>query len=194
MRNFELSPRGPYIKTYSGRVFYLNDPQPEDIHVADIARNLAGINRYTGSSRFSVAQHCVVAALMAEKFYPDRAYLPAQMLIHDADEAYYGDVSSPLKSLLKEYRELEDRAQEAVEEAFELAFIDEPTVKEVDFRMWLTEREILFDGRHGDNDYDGPLKPFPVDPTMRFLFESWGDVDAEKAWLMMHEELFPWLQ
>src|ERR1044071_2835761 len=82
--------RGPYIKVYSGRKVFLADPRPEDFSITDIAHPLAGINRYTGGSRYTVAQHCVVASRYAAMLYPEHPYLPAKMLIHDADEAFIG--------------------------------------------------------------------------------------------------------
>lgn len=188
MRSFADDHRGPYIKMFSGRKFYLDDPRAEDMHVDDIARNLAGINRYTGSSRFSVAQHCVVSAVMAKIHYPEEKLLAARMLVHDASEAYYGDVSSPLKSLIPDYRNLEDRAQLEVEKKFDITFLGERLVKEVDFRMWLTEREFLFNGRHGATaDYAGPLKPFA---DADFLLGEWPAEFAEEQWLIAHKELF----
>lgn len=192
--SWQHTDRGPYIKTYSGRKVFIADPRPEDFNLGDIARHLAGINRYTGASRYTVAQHCVVAARMARLFYPQYPHLAAKMLIHDADEAYYGDVNSPLKSLLPDYKRLEHNAQLAMEKFFDLNFVEDPMVKEVDYRMWLTEREILFAGRHGaqSEDYRGALEPFTVTDKTIGLFSEWPAEEAEAAWLEAHWSLFPW--
>lgn len=188
--------RGPYIKTWSGRKVFIADPRPEDFSIGDIARHLAGINRYTGGSRMSVAQHCVVAAQMAGLYYPAHSLLPAKMLIHDANEAFVGDVNSPLKSLLPEYRDIEQLHQLAMEQFFELDFIGDPLVKEVDYRMWLTEREVLFGGRHGaqSDDYKGPLEPFTLNYDTYGRFVEWSADEAEAEWLATYRRLFPWQQ
>jgi len=187
--------RGPYIKTFYGNKVFIGDPRPEDFTIEDIARNLAGINRYVGASRYTVAQHCVVAAKMAELHYPGHrgsmALLPARMLIHDADEAFVGDVSSPLKSLLPDYKRVEDAMQLAMEKFFDLTFIGDPLVKELDYRMWLTEREQLFNGRHGEqsDDYKGALEPFDYWNTGDFM--EWPADEAEDAYLEACRKYFP---
>lgn len=182
--------RGPYIKTFYGNKIFIGDPRPEDFTVEDIARNLAGINRYVGASRYTVAQHCVVAARMAELHYPTEKLLPARMLIHDADEAFIGDVSSPLKSLLPDYVMVEQKMQLAMEKFFDLLFIGDPLVKELDYRMWLTEREELFGGRHGpqETDYKGPLQPFEWAGRD---FTEWPADEAEIRWLEACRTYFP---
>jgi hypothetical protein len=190
MRSFETDPRGPYVRMYSGRQFFLTSPRVEDVHVDDIARHLAGISRYTGGTRYSVAQHCVAAARMAEIFYPEYDLLPAQMLIHDASEAYYGDVASPLKAVLPEYRALEDVAQKVIETRFDCWFTNSKAVKEVDFRMWLTERDYLLPNHPDGADYDGPLKPFKLDAVQEHYFDEWPADMAEAAWLNQYERLF----
>lgn len=118
------------------------------------------------------------------------------MLIHDADEFAYGDVSSPLKSLIPEYRELEALAQLAIEKKFDCLFIDDPLVKEVDVRMWLTERRELFGGRHGSQteDYSGELLPFDLDDSTEDWLTEWDSGTAEAAWLFEYRRLFPWCQ
>jgi hypothetical protein len=191
--SWEDTNRGPYIRTYSGRKVFLANPRPEDFALGDVARHLAGINRYTGGSRYTVAQHCVAASEMAKLFYPNEELLPARMLIHDVDEAYYGDVSSPLKSLLPDYRKLEEKAQLAVEKRFDLLFIGDPLVKEVDYRMWLTEREYLtVCGGPATNDYTGPLKPFDLPKEYIHYFIEWPAEEAETEWLACYRRLFHW--
>lgn len=191
--SWQHTDRGPYIKTWSGRKVYLGDPRPSDFSIDDIAHHLAGINRYTGGSRYTVAQHCVVASRMAQLHYPE-TYLPARMLIHDADEAFIGDVNSPLKSLLPDYRHIEGCMQLAMEKFFDLDFIGCELVREVDYRMWLTERVVLFDGRHGpqSEDYKGSLEPFPISSDADF--EEWSPAEAEAQWLQSYRSLFTWLQ
>lgn len=82
----------------------LNPAANGDPNIEDIAHALANICRWTGhTSRFySVAEHCIRAAAIA----PPECKL--HVLMHDATEAYLGDVATPLKQLLPEYSHLEE--------------------------------------------------------------------------------------
>jgi uncharacterized protein len=81
----------------------LNPAANGDPIIEDIAHALANICRWTGhTSRFySVAEHCTRAAAIA----PPECKL--HVLMHDAAEAYLGDVATPLKNLLPRYRDME---------------------------------------------------------------------------------------
>lgn len=60
----------------------------------DVARHLSRINRYGGGSLWNVAAHsCLVADLVPEEF-------KLFGLIHDAHEAWIGDLCKPAKDLL----------------------------------------------------------------------------------------------
>lgn len=82
--------------THSGRMVDLLDVKPEDINLDDIAHALAHTNRFIGHARrpYSVAEHSInVARLLPE---PIKIY----GLMHDAHEAYIGDISTPMKRAL----------------------------------------------------------------------------------------------
>lgn len=84
-----------HIYTISGRkVDYLN-PEPGCTCAFDIAYALSRIPRFVGHTRYfySVAQHCVI---LSEYVSPEAA---PWALIHDADEAYMGDMPGPLKHI-----------------------------------------------------------------------------------------------
>lgn len=82
-----------WIGTFTGSRFYPLDPNPEDINVIDIAHHLSMICRYNGAvSRFySVAEH----SHHVSRLVPPKHALHA--LLHDAAEAYIGDMIRPLK-------------------------------------------------------------------------------------------------
>lgn len=84
------------MEVASGGLLNLVEPRAEHISLADIASALSNLCRYTGHGRtfYSVAQHSVlVADLVAPEFR-------VHALLHDAHEAYVGDISSPMKAAL----------------------------------------------------------------------------------------------
>jgi hypothetical protein len=102
------------IATFTGKLFDLAAPDPGLVDIRDIARGLSLVNRWGGQTRqpFSVAQHSVMVAEWCEP--RDAAYA----LLHDAAEAYIGDITRPVKSLLPEAVKLETSIQAAILAAF----------------------------------------------------------------------------
>ena len=81
--------------TISGRKLDLRDIQPKDIDIFDIAHSLSRQCRFSGHcvEFYSVAQHSLrVAALLPTE-------LKMVGLLHDAAEAYLGDITRPVKEL-----------------------------------------------------------------------------------------------
>jgi len=106
----------PYITTFSGAKFRFDEPGP--FILADIAHSLACTVRFRGHTvePYYVAQHCVlVAREMQECARFDFEVLAG--LLHDAHEAYVGDVPTPLKWACPEFKAVEDRVQEALRQA-----------------------------------------------------------------------------
>lgn len=86
----------------SGTYLDLLNPDPTLIHPGDIAHHTAMTVRYGGGVRrfYSVAEHAVlVADLLVWQDKPDE--IVAAGLLHDAAEAYVGDVIAPLKYALR---------------------------------------------------------------------------------------------
>lgn len=129
------------MQTNSGRLVDLASLSEEDIDIEDIAHALAHIVRFTGHANkpYSVAQHCM---LVADLCPPEHRLWG---LLHDASEAYLGDVSTPLKSLLPDYREIEERTQKIVAGRFDLPWPMPPEVKDADREALMIEKTDLFD-------------------------------------------------
>ena len=92
--------RAPYIRTASGRDVYLSDPG-RSIVIEDIAASLAKICRYNGHTRvpYSVAQHSIwVARQIKASGYGAKLQLAG--LMHDAAEAYLGDMPTPVQRFI----------------------------------------------------------------------------------------------
>ncbi len=83
--------------THSGILFNLLDPDPDDILIEDIAVHLSRIARWNGGTHqfYSVAEHCCRCCDAAA---PEDKLM---MLLHDAEEPYWGDIISTVKSILK---------------------------------------------------------------------------------------------
>jgi uncharacterized protein len=164
--------------TYSGLRIDLVDPKPEQISMVDIAHHLAHICRFTGavSSFYSVAQHSVLVASLV----PTDLTLPA--LLHDAHEAYLGDVATPLKQALcsDQYKHLAAKFDIAISLRFGIdrEALRDAEVKRADLIALATERRDFMppDGR----DIWPGLKG--VRPDQKPL-HAWAPDEAKEAFL-----------
>lgn len=130
------------ITTASGKFFDILKPEEYEYDIEEIATALSNLCRYTGhvNTFYSVAEHSVLVS----RIVPERLAMAG--LLHDASEAYLGDVSSPLKKLLPEYKRIEDRVQRAIAGAFGVAEgFDHPEVHAADKRMYWQERQSVAD-------------------------------------------------
>lgn len=172
-----LARRGNWIVTASGRKFFPFDPRSEDVDVRDIAHALARVCRFGGHTRefYSVAQHSVLVSHLV----PD--HLALHGLLHDAAEAYVGDVVRPLKAHMPEYRQVEARVFDAIRERcglVQLNVVDWSTIKLADNAMLLAERRDLMPPT--DRDWAEDEQPIEV-PSSRIW--PWLPHEAEKKFL-----------
>lgn len=145
------------MQTFTGRKFYPLDPQAKDIAPEDIAHALGYLCRFGGHSRYfySVAEHCV---LMSYAVSPENALWA---LLHDATEAYVGDMIRPLKNHQPAFREAEDEVMSVICDRFGLDYDCPDEVHDADNRILRTERESVM----AVNDliwHTDSLKPLPV--------------------------------
>jgi len=142
---FETDPdRGPWQQTRAGR-FYPLDPRPEEVNAEALIHALAQVNRFGGHTDepISVAQHSVQCAAMAhEDNVPYRDQYA--ILMHDAAEAYVGDMQRPLKSGMPEFKRIEWRIFAAIKVALEIPDCDPHLIKYYDNRAWMWEKRDLF--------------------------------------------------
>lgn len=99
---------GSLLCMRSGTIVDLAHPDPAVVCIEDIAAHLSAINRWVGCLRVpvSVAAHSVVVSKLITEYGNSWS---AAALLHDAAEAYLGDVSWPLKQMIgAPYADLED--------------------------------------------------------------------------------------
>ena len=126
--------------TNSGILVNILHPTPQMIEIEDIAHALSNICRYGGHSKkfYSVAQHSLFVCLLAPK------HLKKEALLHDAAEAYTGDVVKPLKVILGEkYECIEAGFMRAISARFGLNASLLPLVKKYDMMAYDLETEWL---------------------------------------------------
>lgn len=131
--------RADWFITASGRKVHALDPQPDRINIHDIAHALSNVCRFGGQCRhfYSVAQHSV---LVSEIVPPEDALWG---LLHDATEAYIGDIIRPLKRELPDYKAIERLWECAIAVHFGLPLELPPSVKRADHVVLATERRDL---------------------------------------------------
>lgn len=167
------------IKLSSGRYFDLAHPESAVFGIEEIAHALSQICRFTGHCRefYSVAQHSV----MVSHIVPPEHALAG--LLHDAPEAFVGDVAKPLKTMLPDYAEVEAAVEAVVFRRFGLPEKLHACVKVADLVMLRTEQRDLMrdDGvvwRGAEGVRPLALKLVPVGPK-----------EARQAFLARFEEL-----
>lgn len=173
------------IKLASGKYIDLANPSSLHVELQPIAKALSRACRFSGQCPkfYSVAEHCVHAADLAllDGAFPDQV---KAILMHDAAEAFLGDVVKPLKDQLPKYKALELKMQLAISKRFGIAFgVNAGIIKRYDNAMlkaemtefwtedkWLKERLAEFE-------------------TMFPLIQCWSPEEAELQFLEAAWEL-----
>ncbi len=124
------------IRLASGLLIDLLDPDPTCIRLTDIASSLARQERFNGHCPLhpTVAEHSLAVEYIGRQLIPDEMeyrqgeinMLRRALLMHDAVEAYVGDVSAPAKRALRDlqgwpvsrFDELEGRIDDVVARVF----------------------------------------------------------------------------
>ena len=128
-----------YVSTFSGNRFYPLEPRIDRVAIEDIAHGLAYQCRFNGQTRefYSVAQHSLIVAQLV----PPPLRMAA--LLHDAAEAYLGDMVKPLKVLMPAFALLEERVGAIIAATFDIDFSDYAPIKRADLIALATEKRDL---------------------------------------------------
>lgn len=125
------------ISTYDGSFFDFHNPTNFSFDIETIAHALSNICRYGGHSNrfYSVAEHSILVSEVVP------AKLALCGLLHDASEAFVGDMPSPLKALCQSYRDIEDKVHEAICAQYNLPFPFPSDIKLADKMVYRAERD-----------------------------------------------------
>lgn len=177
--------RGPQKQMHSGRMVHVLTLTPEEVEPADLAHHLACSNRWSGGTvePFSVALHSLMVADILAKFGPR---LELYGLLHDAHEAYLGDICRPVKACFDMLApgvlaRLEHTVDRAIFHRFGLSMPSEEErrqIKAADQIATATEaRDLVPEAIDGEKDWrihlpppmPGRLLPLPW-KRVRYLF------------------------
>lgn len=171
-----------WISTLSGKKFHFGKADPSEIFIEDIAHGLSHICRWTGQIEefYSVAQHSVLASQITD------AKFALAALMHDASEAYLGDVSRPLKHAMPNYRVMEDKIMSAIAVKFGFDWPMPPEIKQADTALLYTEHMQLR-GPH----QDPRIVPEPLERLVHSIGEisCWSPSLAKKKFLKRFHQL-----
>jgi hypothetical protein len=172
--------RGAWMSTYLGGRFYPLDPKPNEIFIEDIAHALSMQNRFNGHTNwpYTVAQHSVHVSDYVGGSPEQRLY----GLLHDAAEAYIGDLIRPIKYYLPQFKEIEDDIMCAVFDKFEIwpTKAEIAAVKTVDNLMCAAEMR--------DIRRSGIVTDMP-DPSIIPLIQPWSHSYAKGMFTRRFNEL-----
>lgn len=135
---------GNTILTRSGVYFDLAKPLPEQVFAEDIAMSLGSLCRFNGHVPFySVAEHSYHAYEIAREQQPENLAFQKAVLLHDAAEAYVGDVSKPLKIMLPDFPAIEARVMAVINQALQISTIYTIAIKSIDHALLKAEKQFL---------------------------------------------------
>ena len=150
--------QNPYVSTFLGNRFFLTNPHIDDVAIEDIAHGLAYQCRFNGQTRhfYSVAQHSLIVAGLV----PKRFRLAA--LLHDAAEAYMGDMVKPLKQLFPMFSAIEAKVMAAIGARYGIADFEDRAIKRADLVALAMEKRDLMPN---STEAWGSLKGIVPSPT-----------------------------
>lgn len=151
----------PTILTADGRYFDFTDPDPAVITLNAIARGLANTCRFGGQCRpfYSVAEHSVWVSRLVPP------HLAVHGLLHDAAEAFIGDIPKPLKEMLPDYQAIEARVERVLFAQFGFISLP-PEVKHIDRVMLATEQRQIM---HNRDEWKWTADTQPADIVLECL-------------------------
>ena len=181
-----------WMPTYSGGTFNFTDFKVLDIKIEDISQTLSKICRFNGhcAEFYSVAQHSVNCARIVR----GGKYAVLGALLHDAHEAYVGDLITPIKWYIESkinispLQELTDNIQRTINARFGLPAELPAEVYRVDLAMLAVEkRDLLLHDLKWEGDWNLHLESAPYGFE---ISECWTPQKAHKEFMKTFEEFY----
>lgn len=179
------------FNSYTGVLINIQKPDASMIKLEDIARALSKICRFGGHSKkfYSVAQHSALVAELAP------TNLKFAALMHDAAEAYIGDLIKPLKHIVsKSYEGIEEAFNKAICDRFKIDYNSLAQLKAYDVMALELEYEYLIKGNEEQwviNMRGLDLATYALDHDMAY-FRFWQSfhrhAPADVHYSIMHGE------
>lgn len=196
------------LYTFTGKHLDLLTLKEDDIDVEDIAHALSMQCRYNGHIRkfYSVAEHCVLLSryVLSHPIHGKASYanqLAAVMLMHDASEAYIGDMVYHLKKSMYAFEVLEEFILDKVRHTFTVDFSLEDG--KIEGKAYLQKPYLILEqlvhalDRSASVDEMDEMHPGGVDPVLYEMgckplglkFHYWTPEQAKKEFLDMYNQL-----
>jgi hypothetical protein len=168
-----------WIATFSGRKVPIVGAVADDVEITDVAHSLSLQCRYNGAVRefYSVAEHCW---LMSHAVSPENALWA---LLHDATEAYIGDLVRPVKRLLPDFVDIEDALMATIADKYGIALTMPAEVRDADNRICRDEMDALL------ANPDGYARSIDAHPYLGVEVQSFEPKAAEALYLARFNEL-----
>ena len=174
------------IETFTGGVLNFSAPPTSTVTIEDVAHGLSNVCRFGGQCiRFySVAEHSVRVA--------DKMSRGIELigLLHDASEAFMGDIPRPVKKMLTTYDAIEKQVQAEMYQRF-MGFQPDKSCQLlldiVDNRLLVTEASQLLHN-YGSEVWEKFRDIEPYDINLKY---PWLPLDAEAEFLEMYRRLKP---
>ena len=176
---------GPFIQTLSGRRVNPLDASPEDIDAGDIARALANTCRFGGHSKafYSVAQHSAIVCDLLEQ----RGASPDELmaaLLHDASEAYLGDLPHPIK-----HRSELGAAFRVAEKSLEAVIAERFALPEAAGRIKPLDRALLAAERRTFSEVTWHWPELDGAEELEIDIEAWPPGRAQQEFIRRYERI-----
>jgi hypothetical protein len=170
---------GPTILLRGGTYFDFENPAGSVFTIYDVAHSLSMICRFNGHVRhfYSVAEH----SLHCSYLVPQEHAL--QALLHDSAEAFLGDMSRPLKTMMPEYKALERKIEAVVLPRLGIPAELPQCVKDADAKMLRIEQQQAMDNR---DDWSGNSV---IDTRDSIVLQFLSPARARKAFLDRYTRL-----
>ena len=177
------------IKTWAGEYIDPVRPNERNIRIDDIAHSLSLVCRYGGHipQFYSVADHSINVLNRVEGLGVTNPRIRLMALLHDAEEAYFGDMPSPLKDNYMDYRTHGNMMRHIIYDKYIPFWYatdpnDRSVIDKADAEVYLMERSSFFTPFEEASEF--MAKRFNMEPLRARSFTQ-----AENTFILRYEML-----